>query len=73
MQRRLYPHPPFGPSIWEGPDGEIDPKGLGWIPKVIDSWKGRVYVMGQFATITSDPSPYATPKLARAPIRMSDH
>lgn len=71
IERKLFPHPPMGPDIWQDANGDIDPKGLGWLPKVQKTWKGRVYVVGQYVTISrSNKCPAAIPILNRAPMRM---
>ena len=70
MERKLYPHPPMGPDIWLDANGDVDPKGTAWIHRVKQTWKGRVYVMGQYATISkTNRCSAARLKLNRAPQR----
>jgi len=71
MERKLYPHPPMGPEIWLDANGDVDPTGTAWISRVKETWKGRVYVMGQYATISrTNKCSVARPILNREPLRM---
>jgi len=49
--RRLYPHPPLGPNMWWDEEGNIDPKGVSWAPKVQKQWKGTLDLLGQFCVV----------------------
>ena len=61
----------MGPDIWQDANGNVDPTGLAWVSRVKETWKGVVYVMGQYATISkTNKCAAARPNLNRAPLRM---
>ncbi|KAF8517292.1 hypothetical protein BU17DRAFT_67048 [Hysterangium stoloniferum] len=72
VERRLYPPPPIGKDIWEDDKGAIRPGA--WSRTVQQIWNGRVYVMGQYARVTSEKPteiiPFPQPKLAHSFLRM---
>lgn len=50
----------MGPEIWRNNEGDIDPEGLGWVPRVREIWKGEIFAMGTFVKITKNTHPQAS-------------
>lgn len=59
----------MGPEIWQNNEGDVDPEGLGWIPRVRGVWQGEVFAMGTFVKITKDPHPQAVTSTPSLPLR----